>query len=376
MTTRSSNKKNQSIATTTASNNKKTRNPCKIQEESSKQESLSQEPSMMNIELSSEMREHQLDLEDFMPLCFSSQETKPIESTDLLSEPSNFNLDWKYQSEDSLSSQESCLDAVDMHLVSSLAYSPASIACQSMPTSPPAYFSAASPEIVPIQSEKTTADELLEAYFPDVDQDDDFGDILDIMDQEVQPTHADHVYTATGDVLPRYSIVMNPPADSLALALSSQYEEGVTVIENPGYVSQEVVSSPVVVKEEPVEIKPSTSRGRSSGKIVKKPTSKRGRKRKAYDDLSGDEKKRIQNAEAAKQYRQRKVKEMARIFDEKAKMESELEKTRKKFEAKMNERNILLKMLYEAYIEEGSSMTKTIKFPDWLPVWYEKQKDM
>jgi len=337
------------------------------------------------------MREHQLDLEGFMPLCFSSQETKgqsqvEVESASLLLEPSDYdNLDWKYQSEDSVSSQESCLDAVNMHLVSSLAYSPASIACQSMPASPPAFFSVASPEVFPIQSEKTTADELMEAYFPDVDhkydEEDDLEDILAIMDKEVQEPHLDHGYTATaGDVLPRYSIVMNPPADSLALALSSQYEEGVTIIENPGYVSQETVSSPtVVVKEEPLEIKPSTSRGRpSSVKTVKKPTtSRRGRKRKAsFDGYSGDEKKRLQNAVAAKEYRLRKVTEMNKIFKEKAEMETELEKTRKKFEAKMNERNILLKMLYEAYTEEGSSMTKTIKFPDWLPVWYEKQKDM
>jgi hypothetical protein len=350
---------------------------------------------MMNIELSPEMLEHQLNPDWTIPLCFASQETKQpsqssasqldLESSCLLS-PSEFNsLDWKYSSEDSLSSQESCLDAVDIDLVSSMTYSPVSVPYQSNPASPmtaqsPSFnYAVSSPQVV--VPEKTTADQLLEDYFPDVDKDDMLDGILDIMDQDQEVSPSPVYSSPLEDVLPRYIIVNNPPADSFALAMSSQYEEGVTLIEKPGYISQEIASH-VIVKEDPEE--PNlNSRGSSERKgkqVVKKvaPTgSKRGRKRKASDDgVSGDEKKRTQNAQAALNYRLRKKDEMEKIFEEKKQLESEVALTRKKFENKMNERNILLKMLYEAYIEEGSSIKKKIKFPDWLPIWYDKQRDM
>ena len=352
----------------------------------------------MNIELSTEMLEYQLNQEgNVIPFCFSSQpkscsqisENLNIEDcSSLLSvTENNINLDWKYSEESSASSQESCLDAVDMHLVSSLAYSPSSLhsypaspeSCvNSYPVSPAAPVTSPSP-MSPQDFAKTSAEEMLDIYFPDCDP-----QILDDLAQMMEEEEEDVLIEPPEDLLPQLTFVSNPPADSLALALSSQYNEGLDIVENPDYRSQEIyvnTSSPVIVKQEIIEeeeFKPSVSRRSSTASkmIHSKKTAKRGRKRKLSDDgLSGDEKKRTQNAQAAKNYRHRKQQEMNKIFEERSKLESEVTKTREKFEKKMNERNILLKMLYEAYIEAGPSIKKNIKFPDWLPKWYAAQKE-
>ena len=402
MTTRSSTKIQQQQQKPSASETKsvsKKKNP-RISKETTSKESSSQTSVNMNIELSTEMLEYQLNQEEgnVIPFCFSSQPKSCSQRSEnglnieacssLLSvAEDNINLDWKYSEESSASSQESCLDAVDMHLVSSLAYSPSSL--HSYPASPESYVNSSYPvspaapvtspsPVTPHDFGKTSAEEMLDIYFPECDPQ-ILDDLAEMMEEE-----EDVLIEPPEDLLPQLTFVSNPPADSLALALSSQYNEGLDIVENPDYRSQEVIvatSSPVIVKQEVMDdemSKPSVSRRSSTASkmIPMKKTAKRGRKRKLSDDgLSGDEKKRSQNAQAAKNYRQRKQQEMNKIFLEKSKLESEVTKTREKFEKKMNERNILLKMLYEAYIEAGPSIKKNIKFPDWLPKWYATQKE-
>jgi hypothetical protein len=345
------------------------------------------------------MLEYQLNQEgNDIPFCFSSQPKSCSQRSEnnlniegcssLLSvTEDNINLDWKYSEESSASSQESCLDAVDMHLVSSLAYSPSSL--HSYPASPESFVNSSYPvspaapvtsssSMTPQDFGKTSAEEMLDIYFPECDP-----RILDDLAEMMEEEEEDVLIEPPEDLLPQLTFVNNPPADSLALALSSQYNEGLDIVENPDYRSQEIImnNSPIIVKQEIIEeesYKPNVSRRSSTASklIYTKKTAKRGRKRKlSDDDLSGDEKKRSQNAQAAKNYRQRKQHEMNKIFEEKSKLESEVTKTREKFEKKMNERNILLKMLYEAYVEAGPSIKKNIKFPDWLPKWYAAQKE-
>jgi len=330
----------------------------------------------MNIELSTEMLEAQLSQEGF-PLLFSSQPHQDASSQrsaglDLLvlSQENNPCQDWRFSSRPVTSSQETVLDSVDPNevssvgliLESSIAYSPSSIS--SSPASPCSSVLSFTSE-APVTShyfaeDKTSIDNILEEWFP-VNEEDMLEDLAAMMDED-QPE----------DCLPQYDLVNNPPADSFALATSSQYQEGLVLYENPDYCSQE--QTPEVVVPVVEETKPTVNL--SSRTPDKKPVAARkGRKRKASDDLSSDEKKRSQNAQAAKKYRERKQKEMMDIFGEKKALEEEVAQTKKRFESKMNERNILLKMLYEAYVEEGSSMKKNIKFPDWLPEWYKRQRD-
>jgi len=301
----------------------------------------------MNIEHDWEQLELQLNPDrDYIPSCFLSQESNKVSSQvsqgtleELLAPISNSSHDnWQSVSNDPI-------------YASSVTLSPTSL-----PQSP-----------AEIDTSKTTAEELIDHFLPSSQNsgislsDDDLDDLVQIIAEKegVYPPEP-----TPEESLPGYVMFYEDAADSLAYAMSSQVETGFVIQRDPNYSSQE--------PQEPKQ------------KIVdeNKTPSRRGRKRKNSEcSGSGDEcfeKKKKQNAEAAKRYRQKKREEDDQIFEEREKMAAELQRTKKLFLNKMNERNILLKMLYEAYNAKDSTVRQkfgNIKWPEWLPKWYEKQRE-
>ena len=323
---------------------------------------------------------------DYLPECFQSQPpaTSSSQQPDLSfgygllqhvdsSSPDPDN--WKFGSScpgDDFSSQLQSVSGFDQVLEnSSLLYSPASA-----PISP------LTPSVTPTR-ELTSAEELLQFYMPDQPAESSPGP--EISDEELLEDLDDILNSSPVEqILPNLILDFNPPADSIALALSSQYEEGPVAYELPSQPDDE--SSPeekaVIVKQKQKQA--TRSRGKQAAAKKRQaadasgdssaPAAKRGRKRK--QSLGSDEeRKRRQNAAAAKNYRIRKAEQMNKVFEEKEQVEKELEKSRKKLMAKMNERNILLKLLYEDYKTNGNHTAHTILFPPWIESWYQKQKE-
>jgi len=302
----------------------------------------------MNIENDWEQLELQLNPDrDYIPSCFLSQESNKVSSQvsqgtleELLAPISNSSHDnWQSISNDPI-------------YESSVTLSPTSL-----PQSP-----------AEIETSKTTAEELIDHFLPSSQNStisllDDLDDLVQIIAEKegVYPPEP-----TPEESLPGCVMFYEDAADSLAYALSPQVQTGFVIQRDPNYSSQELSPEPQlndIVDEN-------------------KTPAKRGRKRKNSESSgSGDDcfgKKKKQNAEAAKRYRQKKRQEDDMIFEEREKMAAELQKTKKLFLNKMNERNILLKMLYEAYTAKNSTVREkfgNIKWPEWLPEWYEKQRE-
>jgi len=307
------------------------------------------ENNRMNIENDWEQLELQLNPDrDYIPSCFLSQESNKVSSQvsqgtleELLAPISNSSHDsWQSISKDPM-------------YESSITLSPTSL-----PQSP-----------AEMETSKTTAEELIDHFLPSSQNsaislsDDDLDDLVQIIAEKegVYPPEP-----IPEESLPGYVMFYEDAADSLAYAMSSQVQTGFVIQRDGNYFSQETAA------EQP------------QGKIVdeKKTPAKRGRKRKNSECSASDYdcfgKKKKQNAEAAKRYRQKKRQEDDIIFEEREKMAAELHKTKKLFLNKMNERNILLKMLYEAYTAKHSTVREkfgNIKWPEWLPKWYQKQRE-
>lgn len=304
------------------------------------------ENNRMNIENDWEQLELQLNPDrDYIPSCFLSQESNKVSSQvsqgtleELLAPISNSSHDnWQLISNDPM-------------YESSVTFSPTSL-----PQSP-----------AEIETSKTTAEELIDHFLPSSQNSvvslDDLEDLVQIIAEKEgayppEPTPEDS--------LPGCILFYEDPSDSLAYALSPEVQTGFVIQRDPNNSSQEATPEP-----------------QAFGNIENKIPAKRGRKRKNSESSgSGDdcfEKKKKQNAEAAKRYRQKKRDEDDMIFEEREKMAAELQKTKKLFQNKMNERNILLKMLYEAYTAKDSTVREkfgNIKWPEWLPQWYEKQQE-
>lgn len=98
----------------------------------------------------------------------------------------------------------------------------------------------------------------------------------------------------------------------------------------------------------------------------------RGRKRKAVGK-DREERKREQNAIAAKRYRERQQEKMDQIFQEKMKLEESLAALRRKKQSRMDERNIMLFMVYEL-AKEKQTLDRFV-FPSWLEPLYKKHKE-
>ena len=98
----------------------------------------------------------------------------------------------------------------------------------------------------------------------------------------------------------------------------------------------------------------------------------RGRKRKAAGK-DREERKREQNAIAAKRYRERQQEKMDQIFQEKMKLEESLAALRRKKQSRMDERNIMLFMVYEL-AKEKQTLDRFV-FPSWLEPLYKKHKE-
>jgi len=328
----------------------------------------------MNMEFSCEQLEAALNPDaDFLPACFQSQPRasapssqqsdglgSDLQAADTL--PPDFSWKFSCDSTGSFSTQLEMVNGIDQILeTSSLLYSPVSVA-----PSPLAPVSPARP--------KTSAEELLDFYLPSDDDpssviddennhitdEDLLEDLDDILSSYVEPAE---------DSLPNVTITYNHPADTFALAMSSQYVEGINVYVQPSQGEADA--------KETDEQAGLSRRGKPvASKSAPEPVGKRGRKRKmSIDSDSGEDRKKRQNAEAAKNYRKRKAEQMKEVFAEKEQVEQELEKARKRLSAKMNERNILLKMLYESYSESGQPAPHKILFPPWIETWYQKQKD-
>jgi len=299
----------------------------------------------MNIENDWEQLELQLNPDrDYIPSCFLSQESNKVSS-----QVSQGTLE-ELLAPISSSSHDNWSISNDPMYESSVTLSPTSL-----PQSPAG-----------METSKTTAEELIDQFLPSsqnsgILSDDDLDDLVQIIAEKegVYPPEP-----TPEDSLPGCVMFYEDAADSLAYAISSQVQTGFVIQHDPNYSSQEPV--PELTQENIVD--------------ENKTPAKRGRKRKNSDcSASGDDcfgKKKKQNAEAAKRYRQKKRQEDDIIFEEREKMNAELQKTKKLFLNKMNERNILLKMLYEAYNAKDSTVREkfgNIKWPQWLPKWYEKQ---
>ena len=317
---------------------------------------------------------------DFLPVCFQSQ-PRPAPSSQLSDAGLSFACDllqasdaptdvsWKFMcdEDESPGTQLEMVSGMDQILESSsLLYSPvSSVAPVASPPSPPA----------PATAQLSSAEELLNFYLPSPgptpsplsDGDSSHISDEDLLD-DLDSILSSYVEPEPDQSLSHIHIGYNPPADTVELALSSQYVEGLFVYEDPSQPSP---------AEDVVPVPGPSGRGTGAKKAAAAPAaSKRGRKRKASSDSdSAEERKRKQNAEAAKNYRKRKAEQMNKVFEEKEEVEKELERARKKVLGKLNERNILLKMLYESYKENGQSAPHKILFPAWIETWYQKQKD-
>lgn len=98
----------------------------------------------------------------------------------------------------------------------------------------------------------------------------------------------------------------------------------------------------------------------------------RGRKRKTVGK-DKEERKRLQNAIAAKKYRERQQERIDQIFQEKKQLEESVAALRRKKQSRMDERNIMLFMVYEL-AKEKNTLDKFL-FPPWLEPLYKKHKE-
>lgn len=114
-----------------------------------------------------------------------------------------------------------------------------------------------------------------------------------------------------------------------------------------------------------------SSQASTSTKYSRATKSGRGRKRKLTSE-DKDLRKREQNANAAKRYRERNKKQQESIFAEKEQLELQVEETRRKAQAKMNQRNLMLIMLYELAQDKGC--LKNFTFPPWMERFYTEYK--
>lgn len=167
-----------------------------------------------------------------------------------------------------------------------------------------------------------------------------------------------------------------PITDNFLQASASQLQGGVEVFELP---SQQTPFSPgsTTISADPsyIATTPDVSSCESAGSPLPK---RRGRKRKADSFISAEERKKKQNADAAKRYRLKKEKEQRKVLQAKEMVEKELEATRRKVQKKMDERNLMLKIIYESYQDPKSALKekyKHIVFPRWLPKWIKSEKE-
>jgi len=324
----------------------------------------------MNIENDWEQLELQLNPDrDYIPSCFLSQESNKVSSQvsqgtleELLAPISHSSHDnWQSISNDPM-------------YESSVTLSPTSL-----PQSP-----------AEMEASKTTVEELIDHFLPSSQNsaislsDDDLDDLVQIIAEKEgayppEPTPEERV--------PGCVMFYEDAADSLAYALSPEVQTGFVIERDPNYSSQETAPEQTqAIVDEGIDEAVDQTVDQAVDQAVdeNKTPARRGRKRKnsQLTDCSDSEesfgKKKKQNAEAAKRYRQKKRQEDDMIFEERQKMAAELQKTKKLFLNKMNERNILLKMLYEAYTAKDSTVREkfgNIKWPEWLPEWYEKQRE-
>lgn len=181
------------------------------------------------------------------------------------------------------------------------------------------------------------------------------------------------------DYVPDYpNLVVQPRQpiqDNFLQADASQLERGIDVFELP---SQRAVESPdsATISADPSFISSSPEVSSCESDETAEPK-RRGRKRRA-DDLSPSQRKRQQNADAAKRYRKKKDLEQKKIMEEREKVEKELEATRRRVQKKMDERNIMLKLIYDSYQDPKSNLKdkyKHIIFPKWLPKWLKTESE-
>lgn len=167
---------------------------------------------------------------------------------------------------------------------------------------------------------------------------------------------------------------------NLIEATASQRDGGIEVTllpsqENPGSPDSATISAgPSYIATSP-EVSANESNDSDEPK-------RRGRKRKAAnqepDFKSASQRKREQNANAAKKYRLKKELEQKKIQAEREKVERELEATRRRVQKKMDERNIMLKLIYDSYQKPESTLKdkyRHIVFPKWLPKFLKTESE-
>lgn len=150
-----------------------------------------------------------------------------------------------------------------------------------------------------------------------------------------------------------------------------------TILSDPSYRQSPLSPGSTTISADPsyIATTPDVSASESAASPAPK---RRGRKRKADSFVSAEERKKKQNADAAKRYRLKKEKEQRKILQEKEIVEKELEATRRKVQKKMDERNLMLKIIYESYQDPKSALKekyKHIVFPRWLPKWIKNEKE-
>ena len=169
---------------------------------------------------------------------------------------------------------------------------------------------------------------------------------------------------------------MDPITDNCTEATMSQLQGGWIVVEQ---LSQPDPKSPgsTTISAGPSFI--ASSPDVSSCESENAPTPKRkGRKRKTEDEfLTPSQKKKKQNAEAARRYRQNREKETRKIEEKRNQAERELEITRRKFMKKMGERNIMLKLIHDSWKDPRSNLRNkyNIVFPPWIHQWIKSESE-
>lgn len=326
----------------------------------------------MNIELSTEQLINQLDpLDDasFIPFSLLSQD-KPLSQqnpqddllTPLIATPSNSqqirNYEWRFN---------------DPNLKEALL----EFGCSAGSTNPEHYDPqharalgdlvdstvAYTPQSTPPHQQQNDLSNII-IDLPDID-------LVDMLNNLENSQHFEQMLANAGGDVPdsTYDVAVSP----VPSIFGSPEEENSSHLDEPE-VNHELLTqkepsslmSPMEIEPEEPALSPEPVPGPSS-----KPKSRRGRKRKVSEESKID-KKRKQNANAAKNYRARVAKENERIFSEKEKLEKMVDEARKKMQSKMNQRNLMLSMLYELALEKGS--VSMFNFPPWMETFYQEYK--
>lgn len=211
-------------------------------------------------------------------------------------------------------------------------------------------------------------------------------DIDEVMGVLKQFSSQDNSSQESVDYVPDYPNLIvqqrQPIVDNFLQATASQLEGGIDVFELPSQPGPVSPSDSATISAGPSYIATSSEASSNESEESHEPK-KRGRKRKNQPDeeqeyMTASQRKRQQNADAAKRYRMKKEIEARKVMEEREKVEKELEATRRKVQKKMDERNIMLKLIHDAYHEKDSSLRQTYKhiaFPKWLPKWIKNESE-